>query len=55
MENTITIPMTRYEVLVKKETMLDMVLLESKDRPTYERDKVLAAAQKYFEEGLLEC
>jgi hypothetical protein len=40
MESTITIPLTRYEALVKKETVLD---------------KVLAAAQKYFEEGLLEC
>lgn len=55
MESTITIPLARYEALVKKETMLDIILLDCKDKPTYERDKVLAAAQKYFEEGLLEC
>lgn len=55
MESTITVPLTRYEALVKKETVLDMVLLENKDKLSYEKDKVLAAAQKYFEEGLLEC
>lgn len=53
MESTITIPLTRYEALVKKEIMLDMIMLDSNEKPTYERDKVLAAALKCFEEALL--
>lgn len=53
MENTITIPMTRYEALVKKEIMLDMILLDNHEKTNYERGQVLAAALKCFEEALL--
>lgn len=55
MENTITIPMARYEALVKKEVMLDTILASDMTKPEYERDKLLAAFEKVFTEGLLEC
>lgn len=52
---TVTIPLARYENLLKKEAMLDILLLDNEDRPAYEQDKLLAAIKKFFEEGLLEC
>lgn len=55
MESAITIPLTRYEALVKKETMLDIIMLESTTKPAYEQDKLLIAIKKIFEEGMLEC
>ena len=55
MESTITIPMARYEALVKKEVMLDTILASDMTKPEYERDKLLAAFEKVFTEGLLEC
>lgn len=55
MERTIIIPLARYEALVKKETMLDIIILDNMEKYPHERDKVLDAYQKYFEEGILEC
>lgn len=55
MESAITIPLTRYEALVKKEVMLDIILTNEMAKPEYDRDKLLAAFEKIFTEGLLEC
>ncbi len=55
MENTITIPLARYEALVKKENMLDIILVNEMEKPGYERDKLLATLEKFFTEGYLEC
>ena len=56
MESTIiTIPRPRYDALVKKEVMLDTILANEMAKPDYDRDKLLAAFEKIFTEGLLEC
>lgn len=55
MESTITIPLDRYNSLLKKEAILDMVLQGAVVNYSYERDALVNAARKIFEEGLLEC